>query len=102
MALDHVLNYPNPFTTSTEFMLEHNQVCSQVEVQIQIFTVSGRLVKTLNRSLHSDGYRVSGIEWNGTDEFGDRLGRGTYFYRVKVETNNGTKAEKFERLVILK
>lgn len=102
MALDHVLNYPNPFTTSTEFMLEHNQICTQVEVQIQIFTVSGRLVKTLNRSLYSDGFRISGIDWNGTDEFGDRLGRGTYFYRVKVETNNGAKAEKFERLVILK
>lgn len=102
MALDHVLNYPNPFTTNTEFMLEHNQVCSQLEIQVQIFTVSGRLVKTLNRSLHSDGYRVSGIEWNGTDEYGDRLGRGTYFYRVKVESDNGGKAEKFERLVILK
>lgn len=102
MALEHVLNYPNPFTTHTEFMLEHNQVCNSVDVQIQIFTVSGRLVKTLNQSLHSDGYRISGITWNGTDEFGDKLARGTYFYRVKVNTDNGANAEKFERLVILK
>ncbi|MFT7611713.1 MAG: hypothetical protein ACI9J3_000659, partial [Parvicellaceae bacterium] len=102
MALDHVLNYPNPFTTSTEFMLEHNQVCNSVDVQVQIFTVSGRLVKTINESLHTQGFRISGITWNGTDEFGDRLARGTYFYRVKVNTDNGAKAEKFERLVILK
>lgn len=102
MALDHVLNYPNPFTTYTEFMLEHNQVCAHVDVQIQIFTVSGRLVKTLNRSLHADGFRVSGIGWNGTDEYGDRLAKGTYFYRVKVNTDNGAAAEKYERLVILK
>ena len=102
MALDHVLNYPNPFTTHTEFMLEHNQICNQVEVQVQIFTVSGRLVKTLNRSFHADGFRVSGITWNGTDDFGDKLARGTYFYRVKVNTDNGASAEKYERLVILK
>jgi len=102
MALDHVLNYPNPFTTHTEFMLEHNQICNQIEVQVQIFTVSGRLVKTLNRSLHADGFRVSGINWNGTDDYGDKLARGTYFYRVKVNTDNGASAEKYERLVILK
>ncbi len=102
MALEHVLNYPNPFTTHTEFMLEHNQVCNQADIQVQVFTVSGRLVKTINQSVHSDGYRISGITWDGRDDFGDKLARGTYFYRVKVSTDNGANAEKFERLVILK
>ena len=45
---------------------------------------------------------MSGIGWNGTDEYGDRLAKGTYFYRVKVNTDNGAAAEKYERLVILK
>ena len=43
-TLDHVLNYPNPFTTRTEFYFEHNQMCDYLDVQIQVFTVSGKLV----------------------------------------------------------
>ncbi len=42
-TLDHVLNYPNPFTTRTEFYFEHNQLCDYLDVQIQVFTVSGKL-----------------------------------------------------------
>lgn len=102
MALEHVLNYPNPFTTSTEFMLEHNQVCNSVDVSIQVFTASGRLVKTMQQQVNSEGFRVSGLMWNGTDDFGDKLARGVYMYKVKVTTPDGKKAEKFEKLVILK
>src|SRR5204863_9100320 len=42
LALEHVLNYPNPFTTHTTFMFEHNHSCSDLFAQVQIFTVSGK------------------------------------------------------------
>ena len=102
MALDHVLNYPNPFTTSTEFYFEHNQVCSQLEAQIQIFTVSGRLVKTINEVVLTEGFRSDGIAWNGLDDFGDQLAKGVYVYRLIVTTPDDLRAEKTEKLVILK
>ncbi|MBL7951928.1 MAG: type IX secretion system sortase PorU [Flavobacteriales bacterium] len=102
MVLDHVLNYPNPFTTRTEFFFEHNRPCTTLEVQVQVFTVSGRLVKTLNRQLACTGFRSEGLEWNGQDDFGDKLGRGVYVYRLNVSTPEGEKAEKFEKLVILR
>ena len=102
MALDHVLNYPNPFTTSTEFYFEHNQVCSQLEAQIQIFTVSGRLVKTINEVVLTEGFRSDGISWNGLDDFGDQLAKGVYVYRLIVTTPDNLRAEKTEKLVILK
>jgi hypothetical protein len=102
MALDHVLNYPNPFTTHTEFFFEHNQVCNQLEAQIQIFTISGKLVKTINEIVNTEGFRSEGIVWNGRDDFGDQIGKGVYVYRVKVTTPDGSSAEKTEKLVILK
>ncbi len=102
MALDHVLNYPNPFTTSTEFYFEHNQVCDQLEVQIQIFTISGRLVKTINRYVLTEGFRSEGIEWDGRDEFGDQLAKGVYVYRLIAKTADGKEGEHLEKLVILK
>lgn len=102
LAIEHVLNYPNPFTTRTQFFFEHNQVCESLEVQVQVFTVSGKLVKTINQIVKTNGFRVEPIEWDGKDDFGDNIGRGTYVYRVKVVDPNGNKTEKFEKLVILK
>jgi hypothetical protein len=102
LALDHVLNYPNPFTTKTEFFFEHNQVCSELETQIQIFTVSGKLVRTINQSVLTNGFRSAGIPWDGLDEYGDQLAKGVYVYRLIVKSLDGKKAEKTEKLVILK
>ena len=101
VALDHVLNYPNPFTTRTQFFFEHNQSCNSLNVQIQVFTVSGKLVKTIHEEVPTEGYRITPIEWDGKDDFGDRLAIGTYIYRVKVKTDDGQIIEKFEKLVIL-
>ncbi len=106
-ALEQVLNYPNPFTTNTTFQFGHNLAGQQLDVQITIFSVSGKVVKTIQHSAPSEGYRVSDIPWDGKDEYGDRLGKGVYLYRVKVRgTDNGgqdsTVESKFEKLVILR
>lgn len=103
LALDHVLNYPNPFTTYTEFHFEHNRPAEPLEVQVQIFTVSGKLVKTLNANVTSDGFRVVPVTWDGLDEYGDEIGRGVYVYRVKVRSMiDNSSDEKYEKLVILR
>lgn len=101
LGISHVLNYPNPFTTHTEFYFEHNQCCSSLEVRIEIFTVSGKLVKTIFDNVNTIAYRSEGIEWDGRDDFGDKLARGVYVYRLSVKTPEGAKAEKIEKLVIL-
>lgn len=102
IALDHVLNYPNPFTTRTQFFFEHNQVCESLDAQIQIYTVSGKLVKTINQQVRTQGFRTEGIEWDGKDDFGDQIGKGVYVYRLSVRTPNGDIAQKLEKLVLLK
>jgi len=101
LKLSHVLNYPNPFTTSTSFFFEHNQCCTDFDAMVQIFTVSGKLVKTINQHIYSEGYRSEAIEWDGTDDFGDKIGRGVYVYRMYVRTSDGLVAEHYDKLVIL-
>ncbi|WP_343636073.1 type IX secretion system sortase PorU [Fluviicola sp.] len=102
VQLDHVLNYPNPFTTHTMFMYEHNQSCASLETQINIYTVSGRLVKTINQLVPTNGFRVEGISWDGKDDFGDQLAKGVYVYQLKVTMPDGKKAQKMEKLVLLR
>lgn len=100
-AIERVLNYPNPFTTSTEFFFEHNQSCEFLNVMIQVFTVSGKLVKSIVTVSNTDGFRNEPIPWNGRDDFGDRLATGVYVYKVSVRNPAGDQVEQYEKLVIL-
>ncbi|MFT6715538.1 MAG: hypothetical protein ACJA0Q_000165 [Saprospiraceae bacterium] len=103
LALEHVLNYPNPFTTNTGFYFEQNQVThSNIEVLIQVYTITGKIIKTIFASIDADKKLVGPISWDGKDDYGDPIGRGVYLYRIKVSAENGTKAEQIEKLVILK
>ena len=103
LALKRVLNYPNPFTSYTEFQFEHNRANQNLEVQVQIFTVSGKLVKTINQEINSLGNRVTGIKWDGLDDYGDKIGKGVYIYRLKVRSQlDNSQADEYEKLVILR
>jgi hypothetical protein len=101
IALEHVLNYPNPFTTHTKFMFEHNQPYTPVKVVVQVYTITGKLVKTIQKTQYNEGFRPDGIEWDGRDDFGERLGRGVYIYKLAIQNPENRKAEKIEKLVIL-
>jgi hypothetical protein len=101
MALTHVLNYPNPFTSRTKFFFENNQCCTNVKVNVQIFTISGKVVKTINQTVQMEGFRSDGIDWDGKDEFGDKLAKGVYIYKLSISDAENKKAEKIEKLVIL-
>lgn len=102
LALKHVLNYPNPFTTNTQFMFEHNQACNSLDVMVQVFTVSGKIVKTIHQTVLTDGFRGDPITWDGLDDYGQKIGRGVYIYNLKVTTPDGMRAEKIEKLVVLR
>jgi hypothetical protein len=101
LALDHVLNYPNPFTNHTTFMFEHNQACNPLKLVIQIYTITGKLVKTIQEQVTCQGFKNEGIEWDGKDDFNDKLGRGVYLYKLSISDSENQKAEKIEKLVIL-
>ena len=102
LILSNVLNYPNPFVNYTEFWFNHNKPNETLDVLVQIFTVSGKLIKTLNQSVQSNGLLSREITWDGLDDFGNKIGKGVYIYKLQVKSIlSNAKAEKFEKLVIL-
>ncbi|MDD2635070.1 MAG: type IX secretion system sortase PorU [Bacteroidales bacterium] len=101
LVIDHIFNYPNPFSTSTDFYFDHNQPNQMLDVIIQVFTVSGKHVKTIDDVVMSDGFRSHPIHWDGKDQYGDKIGKGVYVYKIKVRNSVGNVVEEFEKLVIL-
>ena len=102
LALKNVLNYPNPFTTNTGFYFEHNQTTEELEVLIEIYTISGKLIKSISDFFDSSSSRIGPIQWDGLDDYGDQIGRGVYIYKIQVRNSKGEKEEVIEKLVILK
>lgn len=108
LVVENVLNYPNPFVNYTEFWFNHNS-SAPLDVSVQIFTVSGKLVKTINTQTNGGDCCNQGssslsrdIVWDGRDDFGDKIGKGVYVYKLTVFSPAlNKKVEKIEKLVIL-
>lgn len=89
-SITHFYPYPNPFTTSTRFVftLTGNKIPD--DLLIRIFTVSGKVVKEINKAAFGNiriGNNISEYAWDGTDMFGDRLANGVYLYKVLTKIN---------------
>ena len=102
VTLSNVLNYPNPLVNYTQFWFTHNRPFEALDVQVQIMTVTGKIVKTINQVVSTEGFLSREISWDGKDDFGDKIGKGVYIYKLTVKSNlTNKKTEKFEKLVIL-
>ena len=80
----HVLNYPNPFTTHTSFWFEHNKPGMTLQVQVQLMTITGRVVRRITGQVDPGGSRVTEISWDGKDDYGNLLAKGVYLYKLRV------------------
>tara|TARA_B100000795_G_scaffold91023_1_gene66342 strand:- start:38974 stop:42948 length:3975 start_codon:yes stop_codon:yes gene_type:complete len=102
LEITRVLNYPNPFVDYTEFWFNHNRPYEPLDVQVQVFTVTGKVVWTQNQLVNTEGFLSRSITWNGLDDFGQKLAKGVYVYKITVKsTLTNQQTEKFEKLVIL-
>jgi len=103
-TITEVLNYPNPFSTSTRFVFTLTGNETPTQMKIQIVTVSGKIVREILQNelgnIHI-GRNITDYAWDGKDEYGDQLANGLYLYRVITNINGeaiekrSTEADKF-------
>jgi len=86
LVIREVYNYPNPFSSNTFFTFQHN-LNDPLKVKIKIYTIAGRVIKEIEKRNVEEKFVK--IEWNGRDDDNNRLGNGTYLYKLIVETENG-------------
>jgi hypothetical protein len=96
--ITNLLNYPNPFTTSTSFVFTLTGTTVPSQFRVQILTVTGKIVKEINKSELGPlkiGHNITEYKWDGRDQFGQPLANGVYLYRVMTEID-GKKIEKLK------
>ncbi|WP_118952942.1 putative type IX secretion system sortase PorU2 [Taibaiella helva] len=104
-SITNVLNYPNPFSTATQFIFTMTGSEIPSQFKIQILTVTGKVVREIKKyelgNLHI-GRNITEYRWDGKDEYGQVLGNGVYLYRVitsirgeDVEHRRNTAVDKY-------
>jgi hypothetical protein len=102
MAIESLMNYPNPFKTSTTFSFEHNQVEEPLNISIEIYSLNGQLVRRIEDIYNAGGYRYKSLQWDGSAEDGSKLNQGMYIYKLLVRNYDGSVSQETNKLVILK
>ncbi len=103
VVLDEIKNYPNPFTDKTTFSFSHNHPNEELTTNIEIYTISGLLVKTITHHNKYDGFVVNDIDWKGDSDGGSPLKTGTYIYRISTVTEDGTVSnQQVNKLMIFR
>jgi len=95
--ISNLLNYPNPFTTSTAFVFTLTGSEIPQNMKIQILTVTGKIVREITKDELGPiriGRNITEYKWDGTDQYGQKLANGVYLYRF-VTSLNGKSLEKY-------
>jgi hypothetical protein len=96
--ISNMLNYPNPFTTSTAFVFTVTGSEVPQNIKIQVLTITGKIVREITKDelgpLHI-GRNITEFRWDGTDQYGQKLANGIYLYRV-ITNLNGRSLDKYK------
>jgi hypothetical protein len=100
LQIDKLYNYPNPFAEHTRIYFEFNMPDTELQVELQIFDMSGRLLRSMKQTFLSEGYTSGEFEWDGHDANGNRMRAGIYPYRVILRNDKGQIVSQTAKLVI--
>ena len=96
--VSNVFNYPNPFSTSTQFIFTLTGNEEPGNILIRVMTLTGKVVREITSAELGQlriGVNKTDYKWDGTDEYGEKLGNGVYLYQVITKKLDGTNYEKF-------
>ncbi|MCC6461759.1 MAG: hypothetical protein IT260_14890, partial [Saprospiraceae bacterium] len=102
-SISNLLNYPNPFSSSTCFFYTLTGAVAPEHFRLRILTVSGRVVREVTEQEFGPmqaGTHRSQFCWDGRDQFGDLLANGVYLYQIVAKKADGSSFEFFENTQI--
>lgn len=101
-VIENLINYPNPFSNETSFIFDHNQANVSLNFEIQIFGMDGQKVRTLRKSIYTNGFNSGPIRWDGTSDSGSKLDPGIYIYRIILEDQVINFSGQVNKLILIR
>lgn len=102
LYISNLTNYPNPFKNETTFSFEHNHAGEDLEITIDIYSISGELVREIMGISKNSNFRINDISWDGRRADGKKLDSGIYIYRLFVRSLlDGAKNRFSKKLIII-
>jgi len=97
-SISNLINYPNPFSTSTQFIFTLTGAEVPDIMSISVMTLTGKVVREITKEelgpLHI-GVNRTEYKWDGTDEYGSKLANGVYLYKMNTRKKNGESYNHF-------
>ena len=94
--------YPNPFSTSTDIYFQHNKSNQELNYVLDIYSITGILVKRIEESVYNSiGYRIGPINWDGKNEYGEKMSAGIYVAKLGINSSGGDFISKSIRIILL-
>lgn len=90
----------NPAKGSTTFIINHDRTGSDMDVEIEVFDMSGRRL-WLHRETGVSTSSAYTVGWNLTLDNGQRLQTGVYLYRVRISSDGSKKVSKSKKLIVV-
>tara|TARA_B110000444_G_C18664507_1_gene512334 strand:- start:17 stop:898 length:882 start_codon:yes stop_codon:yes gene_type:complete len=94
-------NFPNPFSSSTDIYFQHNKPNQNLNVSLEIYSITGNLVKRHEKEYFDNGYKIGPIKWDGDDEYGGKLAAGIYIGKLGVSSSDGDFITRSIRIILL-
>jgi hypothetical protein len=96
-VIDNVVVYPTPFADTTKISFN---VAAQCDIKTEIYTVTGRLLKTLSKTVGVNDTGYVEFVYDGTDKDNNQLANGTYLYKITAKNDGMTRVKpgKFVKL----
>jgi hypothetical protein len=98
-VIERSRNYPNPFNAETNLVFDHNQQGNDIQVKVDIYSMTGQLVYSHDQTSRETGTVSTPVSWDGRDESGSRVNPGMYFYTITAETSTGLQARSTGKMI---
>lgn len=102
LVIKDLKNYPNPFSTGTNFIFDHNQAGKTLNLKINIYQLDGQKIKTIHKIILPSGFSSGPIYWNGDTDSGGKIGSGIYIYRLTVTSSGGKTRTLQSKMVFIR
>ena len=100
-ALGEVLAFPNPSSNGFQFSIEHNQVCQEGTMTLEVFSSQGQMMHSTQFPWHVEGFKNNEVRWDALDQStGSRVAGGGYLFRISLQAENGSVGQYADQIVV--